>query len=223
MKPLNRLFVALTLGLCSMHGLADVAVSADAARQLGSRSAEEWVKTLDTPQRVAGLKIDDVIAKLRIAPGQVVADIGAGTGLFEGALAAAVTPTGTVYAVDVEQGLLDRITLRARDLKVANVRVVLGKFTDPALPARNVELALINDVLHHIEDRAAYLKSLATYVAPAGRIAIIDFRPGQGGHLNQPELRVTKEQTDGWMAAAGFKPSEEIDLFTDKWFVVYSR
>ena len=206
--------VTLVLALWVAHG---------SALQLGSRSAEEWVKTLDTPQRIAGLKIDEVIAKLRLTPGQVVADIGAGTGLFEGALAQAVAPSGTVYAVDVEQGLLDHISKRAADLKVNNVRVVLGKFTDPSLPVRNVDVAFINDVLHHIEDRATYLKNLATYIKPTGRIAVIDFRPGLGGHLDQPELRITKEQTDAWMAAAGLKPVENIDLFTDKFFVVYAK
>jgi ubiquinone/menaquinone biosynthesis C-methylase UbiE len=199
------------------------AVAQSAALQLGSRSAEEWVKTLDTPQRIAGLHIDEVVSKLRLKPGQTVADIGAGTGLFEGALANAVTPAGTVYAVDVEQGLLDHISQRAADLKVSNVRVVLGKFTDPALPARTIDLALINDVLHHIEDRPTYLKNLAGYLKPTGRIAVIDFRPGQGGHLNQPELRVTKEQTDAWMSAAGLTRAEELDLFPDKFFVIYSR
>jgi ubiquinone/menaquinone biosynthesis C-methylase UbiE len=210
----GRLIVALSLGLWVAQG---------SALQLGSRSAEEWVKTLDTPQRIATLKIEDVVSKLRLMPGMVVADIGAGTGLFEGALAGAVSPRGTVYAVDVEQGLLDHITQRANELKVSNVRVVLGKFTDPALPVRNVDVALINDVLHHIEDRQTYLKNLAGYLKPGGRIAVIDFRPGLGGHVNQPELRVTKEQTDGWMTAAGLKPSEEFDLFTDKFFVVYAR
>ena len=210
----GRLIVALALVLWVAQG---------SALQLGSRSADEWVKTLDTPQRIATLKIDDVVSKLRLMPGMVVADIGAGTGLFEGALAGAVSPGGTVYAVDVEQGLLDHISQRAKELKVSNVRVVLGKFTDPALPVRNVDIALINDVLHHIEDRQTYLKNLAGYVKPGGRIAVIDFRPGLGGHVNQPELRITKEQTDGWMAAAGLKPSEEFDLFTDKFFVVYAR
>jgi ubiquinone/menaquinone biosynthesis C-methylase UbiE len=210
----GRLIVALALVLWVAQG---------SALQLGSRSAEEWVKTLDTPQRIATLKIDDVVSKLRLMPGMVVADIGAGTGLFEGALAGAVSSGGTVYAVDVEQGLLDHISQRANELKVSNVRVVLGKFTDPALPVRNVDVALINDVLHHIEDRQTYLKNLAGYVKPGGRIAVIDFRPGLGGHVNQPELRITKEQTDGWMAVAGLRPSEEFDLFTDKFFVVYAR
>ncbi|MCM3881335.1 MAG: methyltransferase domain-containing protein [Vicinamibacterales bacterium] len=211
---LKHLLIALVVALC---------VARPSALQLGSRSAEEWVKTLDTPERVAGLRIDEAVAKLRLTAGQTVADIGAGTGLFEGALASAVTPKGTVYAVDVEQGLLDHIAKRASDLKVTNVRTVLGKFTDPSLPSRNIDLALINDVLHHIEDRQTYLKNLAGYLKPTGKIAVIDFRPNLGGHLNQPELRITKEQTDSWMAAAGLKPVEEIDLYTDKFFVVYSR
>ncbi len=204
--------VALTLGL-----------SQTALGQLGSRTAEEWVKTLETPQRIASLKIDEVLAKLRLTRGQVIADIGAGTGIFEGPLANAVGPTGKVYAVDIDQALVDHIAQRARDLHVANVQGVLGKFADPSLPARNVDLAFINDVLHHIEDRAGYLKSLAGYLKPGGRIAVIDYYTERGGHRTQPELQITKEQTAAWMAAAGLKPSEEFELFPDKWFIVYSR
>ena len=82
---------------------------------------------------------------------------------------------------------------------------------------------MIYDVLHHIEARDEYLKNLATYVAPAGRIAIVDFVPGRGGHVNDPTQQVSKEQVAAWMIAAGFKPSEEIALFDDKWFVIYTR
>ena len=208
-------------------GLLVVALSGwvvyGAAPQLASRPAEEWVKTLENPQRIAGLKIEDVVARLRLKPGNVVADIGAGSGAFEGALAAAVAPGGTVYAVDIEQGLLDHIARRAKDLGVANVRVVLGKYTDPAMPVRNVDVALIYDVLHHIDARAEYLKNLAGYIAPGGRIAVVDFLPGRGGHVNQPELQISKEQAASWMAGAGLKPVEDLDLFADKWFVVYAR
>jgi ubiquinone/menaquinone biosynthesis C-methylase UbiE len=198
------------------------AVVSAAALQLGSRTSEEWVKTLDAPQRVAGLKIPEVVASLGLKPGQIVADVGAGSGLFEGALAGAVAPNGTVYAVDIQQGLLDHISKRAADLGVTNVRVVLGKLNDPSLPIRNVDMALIYDVLHHIEGRAEYLKNLAGYIAPAGRIAIVEYHPGKG-HPDLPEMHVSKEEAAAWMAAAGFKPTEEFDLFADKWFVVYSR
>src|SRR4030095_1394650 len=118
-KIVGHLVVAVALTLWVAHG---------SALQLGSRSADEWVKTLDSPQRIEGLKIDDVVAKLTLKPGQIVADIGAGRALVEGDLAKAVAPGGTVYAVDVEQGLLDHISKRAADLKVSNIKVVLGKF-----------------------------------------------------------------------------------------------
>ena len=62
--------------------------------QLGSRAADEWIKTLESPQRIQGLKIDETIAALGLKPGNVVADIGAGTGLFEAALAKGVGPAG---------------------------------------------------------------------------------------------------------------------------------
>jgi ubiquinone/menaquinone biosynthesis C-methylase UbiE len=203
--------------------VATLLIPAGASAQLGSRSAAEWVATLETPQRVASLKIDEVVQKLKLKPGDMVADIGAGTGLFEGALASAVGPKGLAYAEDVDQELLDHIAARAKALNVTNVRGVLGTFTDPRLPVRTIDVALINDVLHHIEDRAGYLKNLAGYIKPTGRIAVIDYYPERGGHRTQPELQITKEQTATWMAAAGFKSSEEIELFPDKWFIVYSR
>jgi ubiquinone/menaquinone biosynthesis C-methylase UbiE len=193
------------------------------ARQLGARPAEAWIATLENPTRVAGLKIDETVANLKLRPGNVVADIGAGAGAFEGALAAAVAPQGTVYAVDIEQGLLDHIANRAKNLGLSNVRVVLGKYDDPNLPVRNVDAALIYDVLHHIKDREQYLKALVGYLSPTGRIAIVDFVPGKGGHAKDADQQIGKPQVDAWMAAAGLKPTAEIALFDDKYFVIYSR
>ena len=190
--------------------------------QLGSRTTEAWLEVLESEQRLAGLKIDEVVSRLALRPGAVVADIGAGAGVFEGPLANAVSPGGTVYAVDIDKGLLDHIASRAGKAGLTNVKIVLGQFTDPALPVRNVDVAFIYDVLHHIEKRDEYLKALAGYLAPGGRIAVVDFLPGYG-HGNDATQQVTRQQTDAWMATAGLKPIQEFDLFTEKWFVVYSR
>jgi ubiquinone/menaquinone biosynthesis C-methylase UbiE len=206
------LIVAVTVGL-----------SQTATAQLASKSAEEWIKTLDSSNRVERLKIDETIAQLKIRPGEVIADIGAGSGLYSLPLAKAASPGGMVYAVDIEQGLLDHIAMRAKELQLTNIQMVLGKFTDPNLPSTNMDLAFINDVLHHIEDRAGYLKNLARYIKPSGRVVIIDFYPELGPHKNDPALQITKSQAASWMAAIGFKPVEQFSLFKDKWFVVYSR
>jgi ubiquinone/menaquinone biosynthesis C-methylase UbiE len=190
--------------------------------QLASRPVEEWTKTLETPARIASLRTDEVIAKLNLKPADVVADLGAGTGLFSLPLAAAV-PSGRVYAVELDEGFLTQIRGKAKTANVTNVVPVLGKFTDPALPARDVDVAFFHDVLHHVENRAAYLKSVAGYLKPGGRIVVIEFNPGDSPHKAEPELVVSREQTATWMADAGLAKSEDITLFPDKYFVVYRR
>ena len=200
-----------------------IGLSLPAPAQLAAKSTQEWIKTLESTNRVVRVKIDETVAKLKLKPGDVIADIGAGAGIFSLPLAKAALPGGKVYAVDIDQGLLNHIASRAKERQITNVQTVLGKLTDPALPAANVDVAFINDVLHHIEDRAGYLKSLARFMNSSGRIVVIDFYPELGAHKNDPALQVTKDQTTAWMAAIGFKPAEEFDLFKDKWFVVYSR
>ncbi len=196
----------------------------EASAQLGSRSADDWATVLDREQRVSGLKIKEVVSRLKLKSGDVVADIGAGTGVFSGPLAQAVAPTGTLLAVDIDQGLLDHITERARQEKVTNIQPVLGVFEDPNLPTP-VDVAFFHDVLHHIEKRQAYLKTLAAYVKPDGHVVVIDliFDRPDGPHRNQPEMHITQEQVRRWMAAAGFPVMLEIDLFDEKFFVVFSR
>jgi ubiquinone/menaquinone biosynthesis C-methylase UbiE len=206
----------------ALSALLLAGVPRPALAQLGGRPAEEWIKTLDSPNRIAGLKLNETVAALKLKPGQIVADIGAGTGVFTVPLARAVQPGGTAYAVDIEQGLIDHIAKVAADQSVGNVRTVLGAFEDPRLPAQ-VDLAFITDVLHHIEKRDVYVKNLARYVKPGGRIAVIDFIPGKGGHRDDPAMQLSPEQVAAMMAEAGLKPVEDVKLFDDKWFVIYSK
>ena len=214
---MSRVISIGVLAFVLATGLSQVA-----AGQLASRPAEEWIKTLEAPERVAGLKIDEVIARLRLKPGDVVADLGAGSGLFAFPLARAVT-AGRVYAVELDEAFLTHIRGKTKEQRLTNLQPVLGKFTDPALPARDVDVAFFHDVLHHVQDRPAYVKSVAGYLKAGGRVAVSEFNPQQSPHREQPELVVSKEQAAGWLAAAGFVPAEEFDLFTDKWFVVYAR
>jgi ubiquinone/menaquinone biosynthesis C-methylase UbiE len=189
-----------------MSGIAALAVTAAAtglsARQLASRPVDDWTARLERPDRVA--------------------DMGAGPGVLSLPIAKAVAPGGKVYAVEIEQGFLDRIAAKGREAGVTNIVTVLGAFSDPKLPARDVDVALFHDVLHHIKERAEYLKATARYLKPGGRIAVVELPP-DGSHKDEPELVVTKDQVKGWMADAGFAPVREFDGLTGKWFVVYGR
>jgi ubiquinone/menaquinone biosynthesis C-methylase UbiE len=192
------------------------------ARQLASRPVDDWTTRLERPDRVAALKIDYIIASLGLKPGGIVADIGAGPGVLSLPLARAVAPGGKVYAVEIEQGFLDRINSKSKEAGVGNIVTVLGAFGDPKLPAADVDVALFHDVLHHIKDRAGYLKATAAYLKPGGRVAVVELPP-DGSHKDEPELVVTKDQVKGWMADAGLAPVQEFDGIAGKWFVVYAR
>jgi ubiquinone/menaquinone biosynthesis C-methylase UbiE len=212
----GRLFLIAVLAcLC-------VAMSRPASAQLAARAAEEWIKTLDSPNRVSSMKITEMVQALKIKPGQTVADVGAGSGTVSGPLALATGPTGVMYAVDIDQGLLTHIAQRAADQRIGNIKTVLGEFKDPKLPEQ-VDLAFINDVLHHIEDPATYLKSLASYLKPNGRIAIVDFTPERSPHRNQAELVVSEAKTEAWLQAAGLKLSEKVQIFDDRFYVIYAK
>ena len=194
-----------------------------AAAQLASRPAEDWTKTLEAHDRVANLKMDEIVARLGLKPGNTVADIGAGSGLFEVPLGKAVSPGGKVYAVDIDAGFFPQIKKKADEAHLTDVQTVLGKYTDPNLPDKNIDLVFFHDVLHHIQDRAGYLKSVAGYLKPSGRVAVIDYEMGQGPHKAAPELEVSREQLGAWAKQAGLKEAEDVKMFSDRYFLVYSK
>ena len=194
-----------------------------AAAQLASRPAADWTKTLESHDRIANLKMDEIVARLGLKPGETVADIGAGSGLFEVPLAKAVSPGGKVYAVDIDAGFFPQIKKKADDAHLTNVQTVLGKYTDPNLPSKNIDLVFFHDVFHHIQDRAAYLKSVAGYLKPSGRVVVIDYEPGQGPHKTAPELEVSREQLGAWAKDAGLEQVDDVKMFPDRYFLIYSK
>jgi 2-polyprenyl-3-methyl-5-hydroxy-6-metoxy-1,4-benzoquinol methylase len=94
--------------------------------------------------------------------------------------------------------------------------------TDPKLPEQ-VDVALLHDVLHHIENPAAYMTSLARYLKPSARIVIVDYLVKQGPHRDDLSLQVGKKEAAKLVATIRFKPVNDVALFLDKYFVIYQR
>ncbi len=199
-----------------------VLLAPPALAQRASRPADDWVSVLESPERVAGLRIPEVVAAMKLRPGDVVADLGAGSGLFVVPLSKAVGPKGRVLAVEIDRNFFPHILQKAKAAGVTNIQTIAGDPTDPKLP-EPVDIALLHDVLHHIENHAAYIKSLAKYLEPTARIVIVDYLAKQGPHRDDPSLQVGKDEAAKLLAAIGFRPVEDVALFPDKYFVMYGR
>jgi ubiquinone/menaquinone biosynthesis C-methylase UbiE len=188
------------------------------AFQLQQSPAEEYIERMERPTRV--VKVNEVIEKLQLKPGDIVADIGSGSGTFSIPMAKAIAPNGILYAVDIDQKMLDYVAERAKKEGVTNLRTVLGEYEDPKLPVKDVDVAFYHRVLHMIEKRQAHLNNTAAYLKPDGRIVVIDKNredsPDSWMWLNQSD-------EDTWMAALSFYPAEKFGVFDDRYFVVYQR
>jgi cyclopropane fatty-acyl-phospholipid synthase-like methyltransferase len=195
------------------------------AAQLGSQPAERWAITLESGRRLEGLEIQRVVDAIGLQPGEVVADIGAGTGIFSVPMARAVGSGGVVLSVEVDPGFLPIIETKARENGVSNITAVLGEFGDPRLPRRDIDVAFFHDVLHHVEQRAAYIQALAAYMPAGSRIVVVDYDKNVPGvpHSNQPEMLIGPEDVATWMSEAGFAVTREIEMFDDKFFVEYTK
>ena len=137
-------------------------------------NAAEWSQVFDSAERDAWQKPDVVVEKLGLQEKEVVADIGAGTGYFAVRIAKRI-PAGVVYAVDIEADMERFVRARADKEGLKNLRAVTANANDPMLPEA-VDLVLIVDTVHHIEDRNAYFAKVKTKLKPGGRIVIVDFK-----------------------------------------------
>ena len=180
--------------------------------------AEKWAHVFDDPERDAWQKPHQVIEALGLKPDAIVADLGAGTGYFATRLAN-MLPKGTVYAVDVEPEMVKHLGERAKREGLKNLSPVAARPDDPRLPAQ-VDLILLVDVYHHIENRSRYFRKLATSLKPGGRLAVIDFR------LDSPEgppreARIPPEKVKAELAGAGYVLASEHGFLPRQYFLVF--
>jgi len=166
----------------------------------------EKLGTLEGPDRDAWQQPDQVMDKLLIADGSVVADLGAGGGWFTMRLANRVGPNGIVYAEDVQPQMIEAITRRTGRAMLPQVRTVLGTSSDPRLPAP-VDAVLIVDAYHDIsiEQPVVMLSNVARSLKPAGRIGIIEFKKDGWGPGPPMDERMDPERIVRDAEAAGLR------------------
>jgi precorrin-6B methylase 2 len=156
----------------SPDGLGRFYFGREIAHVMGHPGAD-W---LERPEREAEEAPQEVIAALTLRPGEVVADIGAGSGYFTWRLARVVGPAGRVYAVDIQPEMLDRLKTNLTTRGISNVVMVLWGEQDPKLPRASVDLALMVDVYHEFAWPHEMLAAICASLKPGGRVVFVEYR-----------------------------------------------
>lgn len=141
---------------------------------------EQWVERFEGESREIFRERERIVADLGLRPGDDVADVGAGTGLFTVLFAEAVGPTGRVYAVDISEEFIEHIRRRAAQAGLANIRGVVCAEDSVDLPAESVDLVFVCDTYHHFEYPRGTLASIHRALRPGGRLVVIDFIREEG-------------------------------------------
>ncbi len=180
--------------------------------------AEHWAKVFDDPERDKWQKPHEVISALKLAPDQSVADIGAGTGYFAVRFAH-MLPQGRVYGVDVEPDMVKYLGERAKKESLANLTAVAGAPDDARIPAP-VDLVILVDVYHHIDQRADYFRTLRASLKPGGRVAVIDFR--MDAPSGPPKnARIAPDRVKSEMKRAGYVLDTEHAFLPNQYFLIF--
>jgi arsenite methyltransferase len=195
------------------------------AHHHGPRDIAEYIQALEQPERDEYQKPDEVVAALSLQPGMVVADIGAGSGYFTRRLAPQVGTLGKVYAVDVEEKMLDYNRQSLERLGQANqTTFILASPDDPQLPSRLIDLVFVCNAYHHLTNLPVYFTKVRDALTAQGRVVIIDFyHDERSGHLNFPKDHlVPREQVIQEMKQAGYQLIREHEFLPKQYFLEFS-
>lgn len=193
----------------------------DATSRHHFRDLEHWLEVFEDPERDDWQQPGRVVKELGIGNGDVVADLGAGTGYFSLHLARAVAPAGHVFAVDIEPGMVGYIGKRSDRELIGNLTPVLALPNDPMLPPGGVDLAFICDTFHHIDDRVEYLIRLQQDLSPTGRIAVIDFLKKELPIGPLVALKLPRDHVVAEFLEAGYILVEEKDFLPYQYFLIF--
>jgi len=182
---------------------------------------DQYIALLEDPKRDEWQKPDAVIQALNLKDGQVVADIGAGSGYFTLRLARAVGQKGRVFAVDVDKGMLDYLHQRLDKEKIQNVQTMHVPAHDPLLIDGSLDLAFVCDTYHHLEDREVYLRKLRKALKPDGRLVIVDFYKRDGIPVGPPmSMRLGEETVEKELQEAGLKITEKLTFLPYQYILI---
>lgn len=188
---------------------------------------DEWLKRFEVESREVFDARQAVIAACGVKPGMVIADVGAGTGLYTRMFSTAVGKDGWVVAVDINARFLEHIHARARQEKQANITTVLSPQDSVSLPPASIDLVFICDTYHHFEYPAVTMATIASCLKPGGTLILVDFEriEGRSSKWILGHVRAGKEVFKKEIEAAGLKFADQVEVegLKDNYFLKFTK
>ena len=180
------------------------------------------IPLLEDPKRDTWQKPEEILNALEIGRGQAIADIGAGSGYLTVKLSERVGSTGTVYAVDIQQEMLDYISKRLGTEGLKNVILVLGSMDDPKLLPSSLDIAILLSTYHEIAHPIDFMKKIKLALKPHGRLAILEF--SDESPIGPPlKVRLPEDLVINELKQAGFALSQKYNfLLPYQYFLVFT-
>ena len=201
----------------SRDGIGKFYMGREISRVMGHQGAE-W---LERPEREREEMPNRLVELLKLKEGDVVADIGIGTGYIARKISPKIGETGTIYGVEIQQEMLDILAEKMAEEGITNIKGVLGTITDPKLPPNSVDLAIMVDVYHEFSHPYEMMKNICRGLKTGGRVVFVEYRleddnvPIKRLH-KMSELQVIKEATPhplSWVETLDDLPWQHVIIF----------
>ena len=182
-------------------------------------SGSDW---LERPSRPREENTEFIVKSMELKPHMVVADIGAGTGYYTFRMAKLV-PEGKVYAVEIQDELIDMLNKKKEETKANHVEVVRGDTLSVNLPVNTIDLAILVDVYHELSWPREIIRSIRNSLKADGKILLVEYR-GEDPELRiKPLHKTTVAQLSREMLANGFVLDKRIDKFPIQHFLLFRK
>jgi len=159
---------------------------------------------------------------LPILEDSVIADIGAGTGYFVLPMARRA-PLGRVYAVDIQQEMLDIVRSRTQEENLSNIIPVLSTIDNPKLPENSLDLVLIVDAYHEFSHPYEMLQGIYSALKRGGKLVLIEYRKEDPSVMIKPLHKMTEKQAIKELEAAGFNWTETSSILPQQHYLVFTK
>ncbi|MGG5461090.1 class I SAM-dependent methyltransferase [Clostridium sp. B9] len=163
----------------------------------------EHIEKLNSPKRLTLIDWVEVLKVLSLPDKPVIADIGAGTGLFSRVLLEKL-PNSTVYSLDISDDMLEYMNTNLAPSYPK--RLTVGKMQESHIPLKDnsVDLVIMINIQHELAEPSELLKDAYRVLKEDAKIFIADFKVGEHKHA------ISKESIISDLKEAAFSPVEEI-------------